>query len=74
MFKKIFFYHRIGINLFVKFFYYVFYVSIGTVEVYRYDDEALLHIEYLRTGDDRLAATMRAITQAAAEIGSGMKT
>lgn len=40
----------------------------GMVEVWRYDDEDPLHVEYLKSGDDRLAATMRAIVMASAEI------
>lgn len=43
--------------------------SMGMVEVYHHDDNDPLYVEYLRNGDDRLIATMRAITQATAEIG-----
>ena len=46
---------------------------LGMIEVWRTDDDDPLHVEYLKAGDDRLAATRLAITRAAAEIGKGMK-
>ena len=45
---------------------------LGMVEVWRVDDDDPLHVEFLRNGDDRLAATRRAIVRAAAEIGRSM--
>ena len=39
------------------------------VEVWRVDDDDPMHVEFLRSGDDRLVATRRAIVRAAAEIG-----
>lgn len=49
-----------------------FDVPLGMVEVWRVDDDDPLHVEFLRSGDDRLAATRRAIVRAAAEIGRSM--
>lgn len=49
-----------------------FDVPLGMVEVWRVDDDAPLHVEFLRSGEDRLAATRRAIVRAAAEIGRQM--
>lgn len=43
---------------------------LGMVEVWLTGDDGPLHVEYLKAGDDRLAATRRAIVRAAAEIGS----
>ena len=45
---------------------------LGMVEVWRVDDDDPMHVEFLRSGDDRLAATRRAIVRAAAEIGRQM--
>jgi hypothetical protein len=42
------------------------------VEVWRVDDDDPVHVEFLRSGDDRLAATRSAIVCAAAEIGKAM--
>lgn len=42
---------------------------LGMVEVWRVDDDDPLHVEFLRSGEDRLAATCLAITRAAAKIG-----
>lgn len=50
-----------------------FDVSLGMVEVWRVDDDDPMHIQFLRSGDDRLVATRRAIVRAAAEIGRKMK-
>ena len=50
----------------------VFVSSLGMVEVWRVDDDDPLHVEFLRSGEDRLAATRRAIVRAAAEIGKGV--
>ena len=50
-----------------------FDAPLGMVEVWRVDDDDPMHVEFLRSGDDRLAATRRAIVRAAAEIGKGMK-
>ena len=44
---------------------------LGMVEVWRVDDDDPMHVEFLRSGDDRLVATRRAIVRAAAEIGRG---
>ncbi len=49
-----------------------FDVPLGMVEVWRVDDDDPLHVEFLRSGDDRLVATRRAIVRAAAEIGRNM--
>ena len=46
-----------------------FDAPLGMVEVWRVDDDDPLHVEFLRSGDDRLVATRRAIVRAAAEIG-----
>ena len=46
-----------------------FDVPLGMVEVWRVDDDDPLHVEFLRSGDDRLVVTRRAIVRAAAEIG-----
>ena len=45
---------------------------LGMVEIWRVDDDDPLHVEFLRSGDDRLVATRRAIVRAAAEIGRQM--
>ena len=50
-----------------------FDAPLGMVEVWRVDGDDPMHVEFLRSGDDRLAATRRAIVRAAAEIGRGMK-
>jgi hypothetical protein len=50
-----------------------FDAPLGMVEVWRFDGDDPMHVEFLRSGDDRLVATRRAITRAAAEIGEGMK-
>ena len=50
-----------------------FDAPLGMVEVWRVDDDDPMHVEFLRSGDDRLVATRRAIVRAAAEIGKGMK-
>ena len=50
-----------------------FDAPLGMVEVWRVDDEDPLHVEFLRSGDDRLVTTRRAIVRAAAEIGRSMK-
>lgn len=50
-----------------------FDAPLGMVEVWRVDGDDPMHVEFLRSGDDRLVATRRAITRAAAEIGKGMK-
>ena len=42
---------------------------LGMVEVWRVDDDDPLHVEFLRSGENRLAATRRAIVRAAAEMG-----
>jgi hypothetical protein len=42
---------------------------LGMIEVWRVDDDDPLHVEFLRSGDDRLAATRRAIVRAAAALG-----
>ena len=42
---------------------------LGMVEVWRVDDDAPVHVEFLRMGEDRLIVTRRAIVRAAAEIG-----
>ena len=49
-----------------------FDVPLGMVEVWRVDDDDPLHVEFLRSGDDRLVATRRAIVRAAAAIGRNM--
>ncbi len=49
-----------------------FDAPLGMVEVWRVDDDDPLHVEFLRSGDDRLVATRRAIVRAAAEIGRNM--
>ena len=49
-----------------------FDAPLGMVEVWRVDDEDPLHVEFLRSGDDRLVTTRRAIVRAAAEIGRAM--
>ena len=49
-----------------------FDAPLGMVEVWRVDDDDPLHVEFLRSGDDRLVATRRAIVRAAAEIGRQM--
>ena len=49
-----------------------FDAPLGMVEVWRVDDDDPMHVEFLRSGDDRLVATRRAIVRAAAEIGRGM--
>ena len=49
-----------------------FDAPLGMVEVWRVDDEDPLHVEFLRSGDDRLVTTRRAIVRAAAEIGRSM--
>ena len=46
---------------------------LGMVEVWRVDDDDPMHVEFLRSGDDRLVATRRAIVRAAASIGKEMK-
>ena len=46
-----------------------FDAPLGMVEVWRVDGDDPMHVEFLRSGDDRLAATRRAIVRAAAEIG-----
>ena len=46
---------------------------LGMVEVWRVDDDDPLHVEFLRSGHDRLVVTRRAIVRAAAEIGRRMK-
>ena len=50
-----------------------FDAPLGMVEVWRVDDEDPLHVEFLRSGDDRLVTTRRAIVRAAAEIGKEMQ-
>jgi hypothetical protein len=49
----------------------------GMVEVWRVvwcvDDDDPLHVEFLRSGDDRLVATRRAIVGAAAWLAKDMK-
>ena len=50
-----------------------FDAPLGMVEVWRVDDDDPMHVEFLRSGDDRLVATRRAIVRAAAEIGRSMK-
>ena len=49
-----------------------FDVPLGMVEVWRVDDDDPLHVEFLRSGDDRLVVTRRAIVRAATEIGRRM--
>ena len=49
-----------------------FDVPLGMVEVWRVDDDDPLRVEFLRSGDDRLVVTRRAIVRAAAEIGRQM--
>ena len=49
-----------------------FDAPLGMVEVWRVDDVDPMHVEFLRSGDDRLVVTRRAITRAAAEIGRQM--
>ena len=49
-----------------------FDAPLGMVEVWRVDDDDAMHVEFLRSGDDRLVATRRAIVRAAAEIGRQM--
>jgi hypothetical protein len=49
-----------------------FDAPLGMVEVWRVDDDDPMHVEFLRSGDDRRVATRRAIVRAAAEIGRGM--
>ncbi len=49
-----------------------FDAPLGMVEVWRVDGGDPLHVEFLRSGDDRLVATRRAIVRAAAEIGRQM--
>lgn len=49
-----------------------FDAALGMVEVWRVDDDDPMHVEFLRSGDDRLVVTRRAITRAAAEIGRQM--
>ena len=49
-----------------------FDAPLGMVEVWRVDDDDPMHVEFLRSGDDRLVATRRAIVRAAAEIGRQM--
>ena len=49
-----------------------FDAPLGMVEVWRVDDDDPMHVEFLRSGDDRLVVTRRAITRAAAEIGRQM--
>lgn len=49
-----------------------FDAPLGMVEVWRVDDDDPMHVEFLRSGDDRLVATRRAIVRAAAEIGRKM--
>ena len=49
-----------------------FDAPLGMVEAWRVDDEDPLHVEFLRSGDDRLVTTRRAIVRAAAEIGRSM--
>jgi hypothetical protein len=49
-----------------------FDAPLGMVEVWRVDDDDPVHVEFLRSGDDRLAATRSAIVCAAAEIGKAM--
>ena len=49
-----------------------FDAPLGMVEVWRVDDDDPVHVEFLRSCDDRLAATRRAIVRAAAEIGKRM--
>lgn len=46
-----------------------FNAPLGMVEVWRVDDDDPLRVEFLRSGDDRLVATRRAIVRAAAELG-----
>jgi hypothetical protein len=46
-----------------------FDAPLGMVEVWRVDGDDPMHVEFLRSGDDRLAATRRAIVRAAAEVG-----
>jgi hypothetical protein len=50
-----------------------FDAPLGMVEVWRVDDDDPLHVEFLRSGDDRLVATRRAIVRAAAAIGRCME-
>ena len=50
-----------------------FDAPLGMVEVWRVDGDDPMHVEFLRSGDDRLVATRRAIVRAAAEIGRNMK-
>ena len=50
-----------------------FDAPLGMVEVWRVDGDDPMHVEFLRSGDDRLVATRRAIVRAAAEIGRSMK-
>lgn len=45
-----------------------FDAPLGMVEVWRVDDDGPMHVEFLRSGDDRLVATRRAIVRAAAEM------
>ena len=49
-----------------------FDAPLGMVEVWRVDDDDPMHVEFLRSGDDRLVVTRRAIVRAAAEIGRQM--
>ena len=49
-----------------------FDVPLGMAEVWRVDDDDPMHVEFLRSGDDRLVTTRRAIVRAAAEIGRQM--
>jgi hypothetical protein len=44
----------------------------GMIEVWRVDDDDPMHVEFLFSGVDPLAATRRAIVRAAAEIGRRM--
>ena len=49
-----------------------FDAPLGIVKVWRVDDDSL-HVEFLRSGDDLLVATRRAIVRAAAIIGREME-
>lgn len=42
---------------------------VGMVEIWREDDDDPIYTEWYKAGDDRYAATRKAITRAAAEIG-----
>lgn len=47
--------------------------AVGMIEIWLAQENDPIYVEWYKTGDDRYAATRRAIVRAAAEIGKGLK-